>query len=141
MKSVMCAVAVVLAGAVPAVRVSAEDKKPEVRPLKDVKFAESEAFGVPKPLVISTADELAKSKAFADDAGREAAKKQVDFATEKLVVFAWSGSGRDRLTPELKTDGKKVTAVFAYKVGETDDLRRHAVAFVVPKDATVEVRK
>jgi hypothetical protein len=66
-------------------------------------------------------------------------KKHVDFAKEKLVVFAWAGSGQDKLTPVLPTDGKK--AVFTYKVGATDDFHRHGAIFAVPKDATVEVKK
>jgi hypothetical protein len=126
-----------------AVPAFAEDK-PQVRALvmKDVKLVQPKDFGAPpKAIEIKTADELAKSAAFADDAGRDAIKKQVDFTKEKLVVFAWSGSGGDQLTPELKADGKKLAAVFTYKVGETDDLRRHALAFVVPKDAEVKVVK
>ena len=140
MKRLMCAAAVLIAFAVPAVP-GAEKPDPGLRPLTDVKLAQSEAVGAPKPVEIASADELAKSKAFADDASRDAAKKQVDFAKEKVVVFAWSGSGRDRLTPELKTDGKKTAVVFTYRAGETDDLRRHGAAFVVPKDAVIEVKK
>jgi hypothetical protein len=117
------------------------DDKPGVRALdlKGVRVVESKDFGAPKPAEVKTADELAKSALFAD--GRDAIKKQLDFSKEKLVVFVWSGSGRDKLTPELKTVDKKVVAVFTYKVGETDDLRRHALVFAVPKGATVEVKK
>ena len=140
MRTAMLAAAVALTAPV-----LADDKKPnqEVRALdlKGVRVVAAQDFGEPKPTEVRTADDLAKSGLFADAAGRDAIKKQVDFEKEKLVVFAWSGSGRDRLTPELKTADKKSVAVFAYKVGETDDLRRHALAFAVPKDATVEVKK
>lgn len=118
----------------------AAEEKPEVRRLPDVKPLESEKYGISAPLEITSAEELAKSPAF-DDTGRAAAKKAVNFATEKLVVFAWSGSGRDRLTAELQTRGPKKVAVFYYKMGETDDLHRHTQAYAVPKDATVELKK
>lgn len=134
MRSVLCAV--VMLAAIPAFA----DDKLEVRLLKDVKPKESEKYGEPKPVEITTADELAKSTAF-DDANRDAVKKAVNFDKEKLVVLAWSGSGQDRITPELKTTNKKLTAVFTYSAGATDDLRRHAFAFAVPKDAKVEVTK
>ena len=114
--------------------------KPAVRLLKGVTPVESKDFGMPKPVEIATADALAKSPAF-DAAGRAAAKKQVDFATEKLVVFAWSGSGGDKLTPERIVADKKTILVFHYQAGRTDDLRRHALVYAVPKDAVVEVKK
>ena len=124
--------------------VSAQDTdKPAVRELdlKGVKLVLPERLTKPKPAEIRSAEELAKAKEFADDASRDAAKKQVDFAKEKLVVFAWAGSGQDRLTPNLVTDGKKVTATFTYKAGATDDFARHARVFAVPRDAAVEVKK
>jgi hypothetical protein len=115
--------------------------KPAVRALdlKGVKLVLPERLTEPKPVEIKSAEELAKAKEFADDAGRDAAKKQVDFAKEKLVVFAWAGSGQDKLTPNLAADGKKV--VFTYKAGATDDFARHGHVFVVPRDAAVEVKK
>ena len=133
MKSAMCAVAVLVA--VPAFA----DEKPAVRALdmKGVKLVQPKDVGSPpKPVEVKTADELMKSAAFADDDGRAAAKKQVDFSKDKLVVFAWSGSGQDKIAGAMSKDGK--TAVFAYTVGLTDDLRRHALVFAVPKDALVK---
>jgi hypothetical protein len=136
MRGVFCAAAVLLA--VPAFA----DDKPAVRALdlKGVTVVQPKDFGgPPKPVEIKTAEELAKSAAFADDASRDAVKKQMDFSKEKLVVFAWSGSGQDRIAGELDKDGKAAT--FAYTAGFTDDLRRHALVFTVPKDAAVKVAK
>lgn len=118
----------------------AADEKPEVRRLPEVQPLASEEYGISAPLEITSAEELAQSPAF-DATGRAAAKKAVNFAKEKLVVFAWSGSGRDQLTAELQTRGPKRVAVFRYRMGETDDLHRHTQAYAVPKDASVELKK
>ena len=124
--------------------VSAEDKpaKQEVRALelKGVRVVTAD-FAEPKASEVTTDEEFAKSPLFPDADSRDAIKKQVNFAKEKLVVFGWSGSGGDKLTPELTTADKKTVAAFTYKAGATDDVRRHALVFAVPKDATVEVRK
>jgi hypothetical protein len=134
MKSVVCAVAAVVL-AVPAF---ACDAPPEVRKLATgVTFNDAEAGNAPKAVEIKSAGELARSALFADDAGRDAIKKQVNFDRDKLVVFVWSGSGQDRLDGELVKRGG--TARFAYKPGLTDDLRHHAYVFAVPNYAKVEL--
>jgi hypothetical protein len=133
----MCAVAAVLV-TLPAYA----DDKPGVRALdmKGVKLVQPKDVGArPKAIEIKSADELAKAAVFADDAGRDAIKKQVNFEKEKLVVFAWSGSGGDKIASALSKDGKSAT--FSYTAGFTDDLRRHQHVFAVPKDARVEVGK
>ena len=136
MKSVMCVMAAVLL-AVPAF---ACEVPPNVRALatKGVAFDFSKAGNRPEPVEIKSADELAKSALFADDADRDEIKKQVNFEKEKLVVFVWSGSGQDKLDGALVKRGG--TAQFTYTVGRTDDLRHHGHVFAVPKDAKVEVR-
>ncbi|MBI3823816.1 MAG: hypothetical protein HY289_14195 [Planctomycetes bacterium] len=83
---------------------------------------------VNKPTTITTAEELDKA---IPEAG--AIKKQVDFTKEKLVLFAWGGSGGDKLTARITEDGK--TAIFTYKGGLTRDFRRHVHLFVLPKNA------
>jgi hypothetical protein len=135
MKSLMCAVAVLVAVPAPA------DDKPAVRSLavKGVEFDFCKRGNRPEPVEIRSAEELAKSTLFRDDDGRDAVKKQVDFAKEKLVVFVWSSSGGDKLTGALSRDGK--VAEFTYTAGLTDDLRHHAHVFAVPKDMTVKVNE
>ncbi|MBI2805654.1 MAG: hypothetical protein HYX68_11810 [Planctomycetes bacterium] len=88
---------------------------------------------VSEPRVFTSVDEF--DKAF-PKAG--AVKKQVDFTKEKLVFFAWGGSGQDRLAGKLSEDGK--TAAFAYTRGRTRDFRRHVQLFAVPKNAVVKVQ-
>jgi hypothetical protein len=91
----------------------------------------------PKPLEIKSADELAKATIFADEASRDAIKKQVDFSKDKLVVFVWSGSRRDKFAAAPGEDGR--TAVFTYTAGVTDDLGRYAHVFALPKDCEVKM--
>jgi hypothetical protein len=134
MKSVMCAVAVLVAGPAFACEIPPDVFNLET---KGVKFDFSKGGNAPKPVEIKSAEELANSPLFADAASREAIKKQVNFAKEKLVVFVWSGSGQDKLSGQLIKRGG--TAVFTYKVGRTDDLRRHAYLFAVPNYAKVEL--
>jgi hypothetical protein len=82
------------------------------------------------PKIIANEDELAKT--VEDKDSREKIARQVDFKTQKLVYFAWSGSSGDRLS--FKTSGTN-KVVFHFMPGNTLDLRRHFYLFVVPKDA------
>jgi len=100
---------------------------------KDLKIAfEKGKWSAPK--TITSADEL--DKAFP---GADSIKKKVDFAKEKLLVFAWGGSGGDKLSGSLSDDGK--TATFTYKGGLTRDFRPHVHLFAVPKAAEVMFAK
>jgi hypothetical protein len=87
-----------------------------------------------EPAVVASAAELAKSPVLGGAA--DALGKQVDFAKEKLVVFAWAGSGQDKVTAGAVKDK---TAAFTYTRGLTRDLRPHVKVFAIPKDATPKV--
>src|SRR5215475_8421791 len=102
MRSVLCVVALLIV-----VPVFAGDKRParelnltgvklELPGVRDLKDGLTE---------IRTADELAKSTAFADDASREAVKRQVDFSREKVVVFTWWGSSSSSARVKRGRDG------------------------------------
>jgi hypothetical protein len=108
--------------------------------LKDVATVQPKDGDVTKPTEIKSAEELAKSPLFGAGAA-DKLKKHVDFAKEKLVVFTWSGSGRDSVAGATLTADKKLTAQFLYTPGITRDLRQHFKAFVVPKDAEVKAEK
>ncbi|NQU24209.1 MAG: hypothetical protein HQ567_23250 [Candidatus Nealsonbacteria bacterium] len=87
--------------------------KPKPSVLKDAKLR--------KPLVIGSAEEAGKH--FGKDA-LAALKKQVDFEKQIVLVFAWRGSGQDRLTyTVLESHPEQVP--FKYKPGRTRDLRPH----------------
>jgi hypothetical protein len=115
---------------------AAADDKAAVReiPTKGLKVLPPKGGKATAPTEIKSADELAKNEALKGAA--DAITKQVNFETEKLVFFAWSGSGQDKVAPDEKSPG-----AFTYTRGLTRDLRRHVRLFAVPKDAKVEVKK
>ncbi len=89
-----------------------------------------------KPLEITDDDELAKT--FPDKEVRDRLKKDADPATYKLVYFAWSGSGQDKLTYRV-SDGEKKEVIFVYTPGRTRDLRAHFRLFAVLKEVPVKL--
>ena len=89
---------------------------------------------VNKPAVIVSADELAKDVTDADTLAK--LKKEVDFTKEKLLHFAWSGSGGDKLGFSTAKKDKSLEVTILLKPGLTRDLRQHHALFVIPKDAT-----
>src|SRR5262247_167937 len=121
MRSVLCAVAMLFV--VPAFA----DDKPVVRELdlKNVKTAIPKDGEGKVVTEIKTAEELAKSKALVDDASREAIKKQVDFAKEKLVVVTWWGSSSSSVQVKLPKDGKSVEFDIVTANPALADLRFH----------------
>jgi hypothetical protein len=93
---------------------------------------------VRKPTRITSADELAK--ALPDKAWQERIANQVDFAKEYLLLFAWAGSGQDKLT--FQAWQAIVPGVeFVYTEGRTDDLRSHFRLFAVAKNLIWQVRR
>ena len=111
-----------------------EEGKKAVREL-DLKGAKTPAEGaIERPRVIATAAEL--NTAFPDAAVAGRLAKEVDFDNEQLLVFTWSGSGQDKLTPEYKVlciKSKESEVVFRYTSGGATDRKAHAHLFVVPK--------
>lgn len=129
----------ILAAMFLAVPAFAADDKPVVKEIatKDLKVTPMRGGKATEPKEITSAEDLAKSPVLKDAA--DDVKKSVDFSKEKLVLFAWAGSGGDKLAPELKGEDKKVTAEFVLTRGLTRDLRQHVHIYVVPKDAEVKV--
>jgi hypothetical protein len=113
-----------------------DEKGDAVRPL-DVKVEAPAKGRVTEPTVIGSADDLAK--AIPDEAAVAAVKKAVDFEKEKVVYFAWSGSGQDKLTFATSAAGKVPEVTFTYAPGKTRDLRPHLKLFALPRDATYKV--
>jgi hypothetical protein len=113
-----------------------DDDKAAVRKL-ELKGAK---LGIPKgnltkPAEITNAEQLAK--AFPDEQELQAnIKKQVDFAKEKLLYFAWSGSGGDSLSFQVEKGDKGPVVTFLYKAGLTRDLRGYHAVYAMPRDGT-----
>lgn len=84
---------------------------------------------VGKPTEITSAEQLEKT--FPMKEVVEAVKKEVDFDKQKLLFFAWSGSGQDKLTIGDTSDG---AMTFNYRGGLTRELRAHFRLFAIPKD-------
>jgi len=136
MRSVLCAVAVAVLVTVPAFAAD----QPAVRALnlQNVKLALPALGELREGLTeVRTADELAKSAAFADDASRAAVGKQVDFAKEKVVVVTWWGRSPSSVRVRLGKDGKTVLFTVVTARPALAILRPHAAAFAAPRDVPV----
>ena len=86
--------------------------------------------GARKPLLLQTVDEIAKSF---DAKNSTNLKNKVDFGKQEVLVFAWRGSGQDRIEYEvLESFPEQIR--FSYHPGRTRDLRQHVKIFVVRSD-------
>ena len=114
-----------------------DEKKEIVREieLKDAKLEAKKGAKPGEPSKVTSKDELAK--AVEDKDTMDAIAKAVDFDKEYVLIFAWSGSGGDKLSAA----GEKDAAVFTLARGRTKDLRMHAHVFAVAKDAKWSMAK
>ena len=85
------------------------------------------AAGRSTPLVIRSETEAAKHFA---DAAVAALKKQVDFKQQIVLVFAWRGSGQDRLAYTI-AESYPEQVFFTFKPGRTRDLRSHVHVYAL----------
>ena len=122
---------------------AADDKekdKPAVKEIatKGLRITPPKAGKATEPTAITSAEALAKDPVVG--AAAEEIKKQIDFEREKLLVFAWGGSGGDRITASIGADSNGKSIVFAeYLRGKTRDLRQHVKLYAVPKGLKVVV--
>ena len=93
---------------------------------------------VDQPLIINTAEELAKE--FEDKAVQAKINAVVDLSKERLIIFTWSGSGKDQLQLVSGDTMNNGNTVFAYKRGLTKDLRQHTHIYVMPQGTKFDVR-
>lgn len=122
-------------------RVLAEDKTKEKTPV--VKKIEVKGrlpfqrgrFGKPKE--IKSAKEL--TSALPEAVAKEVAK-EVDFDKQLVLVFAWSGSGQDKVTAKEDAENKG-NVIFQYRPGRTRDLRPHVHVFAVRKDSKWKIQR
>ncbi len=95
---------------------------------------EARAGRVDKPTPITDAEGLAK--VFPNEDLQRRLQQEVDFKKQKLLFFAWGGSGGDRLTYKVEKGKKGPEVVFLYRRGLTRDLRQHRHLFAITKEAT-----
>jgi hypothetical protein len=99
-----------------------------VRPNKSV-FKESSAT---KPLVLRSAEDAGKHF---DEENLGRLKKKVDFTKQLVLVFAWRGSGQDKLNYSV-AESYPEQIFFTYKRGRTRDLRPHVYVFALRSNVT-----
>ena len=80
-----------------------------------------------KPIVIKSADDAGKY--FGKDA-LATISKEVDFKKQIVLLFAWRGSGGDKLEYQI-LESFPEQIPFTLKGGKTDDLRSHARVFAL----------
>ena len=88
------------------------------------------------PIVLRSADEAVRHFAAADAA---ALAKQVDFARQFVLVFAWRGSGQDRLDAAV-AESYPEQVFFTHRPGRTRDLREHVRIFALRRNVAWSVR-
>jgi hypothetical protein len=93
---------------------------------------------VDQPLIINNLDELAKE--FEDKAVQAKIKAVVDLTKDRLIIFTWSGSGKDQLQLVSADTLNKGNTTFAYKPGLTRDLRQHTHIYVMPQGTKFDVQ-
>lgn len=85
------------------------------------------------PIVLNSMEDALKHLS------RESMKKiDVDFEIYNVVIFAWQGSGQDRLSGRFSRR-KGAAAVFSYNPGRTEDLRTHSAIYSMPKGTQIKV--
>ncbi len=80
-----------------------------------------------KPIVIKSQDDAARH--FGKEALETIAKK-VDFKKQIVLVFAWQGSGGDKLEYKI-LESFPEQIPFSLRPGATDDLRMHSHVFAL----------
>ena len=65
--------------------------------------------------------------------------KVVDLSEQKLLVFAWRGSGQDRLTFSVLESAPE-QVVFEYRAGRTRDLRSHVHVYALRSNVAWRTR-
>lgn len=89
-----------------------------------------------EPLVIRTAED---ARAHFDDANLKALAEKVDFAQQIVLVFAWRGSGQDRLDSQV-AESYPEQITFRLTPGRTKDLRPHVEIYALRSNVKWSVR-
>ncbi|MEM9414534.1 MAG: hypothetical protein AAGA29_03530 [Planctomycetota bacterium] len=88
-----------------------------------------------EPLVLSSAEDAASHF---EGEQLAALNEAVDWEDEAVLVFAWRGSGQDRMTAQTEAENPD-TVRFVYTPGRTRDLRPHVYVYVLKQGVVWEV--
>lgn len=121
--------------------VLADDKKANA-PIREIAAGEKDkidtkAGKATEPTKVTTAEEL--EKRIPDEDTRKRLAKEVDFKTHTLLVFAWQGSGQDKLEYAVQESAPEKVA-FTVTRGLTKDLRSHTHLYVLRNDVKWAVK-
>ena len=98
--------------------------------IAEVKAAAFTLDGARRPLLLQSSAEAA---AYFGENDLAVLKDKADFSKQKVLVFAWRGSGQDRIEYEvLESFPEQIR--FSYQPGRTRDLRPHVKVFAVRSD-------
>lgn len=89
-------------------------------------------FSLKDPIVIKTAEEALK---YFSESNAKLLSAQVDFEKQLVLVFAWRGSGGDRLSYTVAESYPEQVS-FKYKRGRTKDLRPHLYIYALRNKVT-----
>ena len=106
---------------------SASEPIVEIAEVKVTAFA---LDGARRPLLLQSS---AEAVAYFGVNNLAALKDKADFSKQKVLIFAWRGSGQDRIAYEvLESFPEQIR--FSYQPGRTRDLRPHVKVFAVRSD-------
>ena len=98
---------------------------------------ETEKGSVTKPTAVTTEEDL--KKVIPDEDTRKRIAKLVDFKEQKLLIFAWKGSGGDKLDYKVFERYPELIH-FNVTPGKSDDLRSHVKLFAVRNNVAWQVK-
>ena len=90
-----------------------------------------------KPTLIKTEEEAARHF---DKEALASLKKQVNFKEQQVLLFAWKGSGGDKLEYAV-AESFPEQIFFSYKAGRTDDIKSHVFVYALRSNVTWKVRE
>ena len=78
-------------------------------------------------------DSLEQAEKYLDEKSLERVKEHIDFEERHLLMFAWSGSGQDKMVVEVMESYPEQLR-FILQRGRTRDLRSHAKLYSIRKN-------
>ena len=91
-----------------------------------------------KPIELTSAEAAGK---YIEGDALDALNKQVDWEKQTVLIFAWKGSGQDRMATDISEgEDKRLVVDFIYTAGRTRDLRPHVYVYAVNNDLSWQVK-